>query len=61
MKRWIEEKYGSLFVPYILSNEVISTLIGGELKLTDIGPPFQQAIIREAAAALSIDISAFYW
>lgn len=59
IKRWIEEKYGSLFVPYILSNEVISTLIGGELKLTDIGPSFQQAIIREAASALSIDISAF--
>lgn len=59
MKRWIEQKYGTLFVPYVLSNETISNLISGDSKLGDVGPAFQQAIIKEAAEALEIDISEF--
>jgi len=59
IKRWIEQQYSLLFAPYVLSNEIISQLISGEAKLSDIGPVFQQNIIKEAASALEIDISAF--
>lgn len=59
IKRWIEQEYSLLFAPYILSNEIISQLISGEAKLSEIGPIYQQNIIKEAASALEIDISAF--
>ncbi len=59
IKRWIEESYGAHFAPYVLSNETIGMLIGGEMKLSEINPAFQQSIIREAAQTLNIDISAF--
>lgn len=60
IKRWLEQKYGLLLTPYLLSNETISTLISGEGTLAEICPMFQQNIIREAAEAIGIDISAFY-
>ncbi|MFN8348227.1 MAG: ribonuclease D [Spirosomataceae bacterium] len=59
IKRWIEDRYSPLFAPYVLSNETISQLIAGEATLAEIGPPYQQNIIKEAASALGIDISAF--
>ncbi len=59
IKRWIEENYGTHFAPYVLSNETMSTLISGDVKLSEISPAFQQSIIRAAAFALNIDISAF--
>lgn len=59
IKRWIEQQYSLLFAPYVLSNEIISQLISGEARLSDIGPTFQQNIIKDAALALGIDISAF--
>ena len=59
IKRWIEQQYSLLFAPYVLSNETISQLISGEAKLSDIGPIYQQNIIKEAALALEIDISGF--
>jgi ribonuclease D len=59
IKRCIEENYGSHFAPYILSNETISSLISGDIKLSEVAPAFQQHIIRDAAQALNIDISAF--
>jgi ribonuclease D len=42
-----------------LSNETISSLISGDIKLSEVAPAFQQHIIRDAAQALNIDISAF--
>lgn len=60
IKRWLEQKYGLLLTPYLLSNETISILISGEGTLAEICPMFQQNIIREAAEAIGIDISAFY-
>jgi ribonuclease D len=60
IKRWIEQQYSPLFAPYVLSNETISQLISGEATLAEIGPYYQQNIIKEAASALGIDISAFY-
>lgn len=59
VKRWIEQEYSLLLAPYVLSNEIINQLISGEAKLSDIGPTFQQNIIKDAALALGIDISAF--
>ena len=59
IKRWIEQEYSLLLAPYVLSNEIINQLISEEAKLSDIGPTFQQNIIKDAALALGIDISAF--
>ena len=59
IKRWIEQQHGSLLTPYILSNEMINILISGESKLSEIGPLYQQSIIKQAADALAIDLSDF--
>jgi len=59
IKRQIETQHGPLLTPYILSNEIINTLVVGGQKLTDIAPPYQQNIVKEAAETLQIDITAF--
>jgi ribonuclease D len=59
IKKQIESQYGLQLTPYILSNEIINTLVGGQQKLPDITSEFQQNIIKEAAYTLQLDISAY--
>jgi len=60
IKRQIEQQHGLLLTPYLLSNEMINILLTEDAKLSDICPLFQQQIIKEAAVAIGVDISAFY-
>jgi ribonuclease D len=54
IKKKIEEQYGTLLAPYLLSNEMIDGLLNGRYQLSDIGPIFQQKIISQTAHNLSI-------
>ena len=59
IKKAIQNQFGVALSSFLLSNETINLLTNGTHRLKDLGPDFQQRIIREVASELNIDLADF--